>query len=95
MLKRMQGTSAIEISVSNKYAQLLKQAKREMTELRATNKKLEYNLKVAVDPNVGLRERMQVLNVQVQRDLKLKDDENEYNFRVLQNPVQNQTKQKK
>lgn len=37
-----------------------------MAELRATNLKFESRLNVAIDANVGLRERMQLLDVQVQ-----------------------------
>lgn len=59
-----------------------------MAELRATNIKLGCSLKVAVDANVGLKEMLLLLNVQVQRDLKLNYDENEYKCCVLKNPVQ-------
>lgn len=37
--------------------------------------KLECSLKVSVDANIGHKERLHLLNVPVQRDIKLKDGE--------------------
>lgn len=48
--------------MSNKYAQFLQEAIRELAEVVA---------------NVGLSERMSLLNVHIQRNLKSKNDEKE------------------
>lgn len=67
---------------------MLSYAKLGMVKLRETNIKLEFCLKFAVDADFDFKKRLQLLNVQIQRDLKLKDDVNGNKRCVLQNQVQ-------
>lgn len=67
---------------------MLSYAKLGMVKLRETNIKLEFSLKFVVDADFDIKKRLQLLNVQIQGDLKLKDDENGNKRCVLQNQVQ-------